>query len=504
MLRRTIGGIKKEQLSENRLSGDDFKIAFRYFPIYTAKVREWFITAHGVPLQMWHERSDWQKRIAPMVSAILSSWTLFFGLALIMIGNGLQLVLLGLRTSDAGFSTFVSGLVMGAYFLGLFLGSLGVPRFLSAVGHVRVFGALAAIASAAVLLYVIVVDPVIWGLTRLMSGFAYAGMYIVVESWLNDSASNKTRGQLLSLYLIITMAGMGLGQLLAGLDDGQSSTLFLLSSVAVSIAVVPILITVAKAPDFTVTESTSLRRLIQISPLAFVGMACQGLTASMMFGMGAIYAKGLGMSAGQVSLFMTSVTIGTLLLQYPVGRLSDIFDRRVVILVVTTLSGLLAMCGIFFSAGQYNVLMIIMGLYGGMSLTLYSLCIAHANDYLSPSQMVGTASALIMVNGAGSVLGSPLVAFAMDMVGDIGYFSSLAIVHFMLSAFALVRMATSEATPVEAQGPFVAVPEMGTAEAVTLNPEVAWTETDEDIEETDPLADNPYLPQGLGRPDSTP
>ena len=435
-----------------------------------------------------------------MIAIIKSSWTLFFGLALIMVGNGLQLILLGVRSSEAGFSNLVSGFVMGGYFLGLFIGSLIVPRFLASVGHIRVFGALASIASAAVLVHVIVVDPYIWGMTRIMSGFAYAGMYIVVESWLNDSATNKTRGQILSLYLIITMGGMGIGQLVAGLDDGVSSTLFLISSAAVSIAVVPILITVGKAPDFTISETISFRRLFQISPLAFVGMAAQGVVASMMFGMGAVYGTRIGLSPSQVSIFMVSVTVGSLLVQYPVGRLSDLMDRRLVILIVAIIAGILSMLGALFGGGQFMMLALIMGLYGGTSLTLYSLCIAHANDYLSPSQMVGTASALIMVNGAGSVIGSPLVALTMDIVGDIGYFGLMAAVHFALSGFVLLRMTARASVPAEAQGPFVAVPEAGTAVAVTLNPEVAWEEMADQSEEPDPLADNPYLPQGLGAP----
>ena len=432
-----------------------------------------------------------------MIAIIKSSWTLFFGLALIMVGNGLQLILLGVRSSEAGFSNLVSGFVMGGYFLGLFIGSLIVPRFLASVGHIRVFGALASIASAAVLVHVIVIDPYIWGMTRIMSGFAYAGMYIVVESWLNDSATNKTRGQILSLYLIITMGGMGIGQLVAGLDDGVSSTLFLISSAAVSIAVVPILITVGKAPDFTISETTSFRRLFQISPLAFVGMAAQGVVASMMFGMGAVYGTRIGLSPPQVSIFMVSVTVGSLLVQFPVGRLSDLMDRRLVILIVAVISGILAMLGALFGSNDFMMLALIMGLYGGMSLTLYSLCIAHANDFLSPSQMVGTASALIMVNGAGSVIGSPLVALTMDIVGDIGYFGLMAAVHLALSGFVLLRMTARASVPTEAQGPFVAVPEAGTAVAVTLNPEVAWEEMADESEEPDPLADNPYLPQGL-------
>lgn len=433
-----------------------------------------------------------------MFSIIISSWTLFFGLALIMIGNGVQIILVGLRTSEVGFTNFVSGLIMGGYFLGLFLGSIFVPHFLSRVGHVRVFGALASIASAAVLIYIIVIDPFIWGLTRILSGFAYAGMYIVVESWLNDSATNKTRGQILSLYLIITMAGMGIGQLIAGLDDGQSGILFLVASVAVSVAVVPILISVGKAPDFSVTETISLRRLFQISPLAFVGMAMQGVVAAMIFGMGSVYGTRIGLTASEVSLFMVSITVGSLLVQYPVGRLSDLIDRRVVILFVTVIAGLIAATGLFVNAANLWQLYIMMGLFGGISMTLYSLCIAYANDYLSPAQMVGTASALIMVNGAGSIIGAPAVALIMDIVGDSGYYGAIAATHFAFAVFVLLRMTARDSVPNEAQGPFVAVPDAGTAVGLSLNPETAWVEDEAEAEAEDPLADNPYLPDNFG------
>ena len=325
------------------------------------------------------------------------------------------LVFARLKLALAILSLALSWVVISlAYFLAQFL-----CRAFYQASAISDLGALASIASAAVLMHIILID-LVWGFTRVLSGFAYAGMYIVVESWLNDSATNKTRGQILSMYLIITMGGMGVGQLLAGLDDGQSSTLFLVASVAVSIAVVPILITVGKAPDFTMTEATSLRRLFQISPLAFVGMTLQGVVAAMMFGMGSVYGTRIGLEPPQVAFFMVSVTLGSLVIQYPVGRLSDVMDRRLVILFVTIISGIFACIGMFAGASNLLMLYLIMGLFGGLSLTLYSLCIAHANDYLSPAQMVGTASALIMLNGAGSVVGSPMVAFAMDVVGDIG------------------------------------------------------------------------------------
>ncbi len=171
-----------------------------------------------------------------------------------------------------------------------------MPRFLQDVGHIRTFGALAAIASAAVILHLVAVDPVLWTFLRIIAGFSYAGMYIVVESWLNEKSTNETRGQMLAIYMIITMAGMSGGQVLGGIYDITTVMPFLLASVLVSIAVVPILLTAARAPDFTSPDPVSIRRLYQISPLALIGMLLQGLTASMAFGIGAIYATDIGMT----------------------------------------------------------------------------------------------------------------------------------------------------------------------------------------------------------------
>ncbi|MGB0756116.1 MAG: MFS transporter [Candidatus Puniceispirillaceae bacterium] len=427
-----------------------------------------------------------------MFRSLLTSWPLFFGLLLIMIGNGLMVLVLGIRASEAGFGSVISGIMMGGYFAGFFGGSAIVPRFLRDVGHIRTFGALAAIASAAVILHLIAVDPVLWTFLRIIAGFSYAGMYIVVESWLNEKSTNETRGQMLAIYMIITMAGMSGGQVLGGIYDITTVTPFLLASVLVSIAVVPILLTAARAPDFTSPDPVSIRRLYQISPLALIGMLLQGLTASMAFGIGAIYATDIGMTESQASLFMAAFTLGNMLLQYPVGRLSDLFDRRVMILVIALGAGIAASFAASLSAQQFWILVIVTALYGGLSLTIYSLCIAHANDYLTPSQMVSTASTLITINGIGAIFGSPLIGFVMQITAPSAFFWVIALVHFGLAGFVLLRMLSRPSVPADAQAPFVAVPEIGTAVAVQLNPETPYQPT-EAFEVEDPLSDNPYL-----------
>ena len=429
-----------------------------------------------------------------MFRSLMSSWPLFFGLLLIMIGNGILLFLLGVRASSAGFTTTISGLMMGGYFVGFFGGSHLVPKILQDVGHIRTFGALSAIASAAVLVHIIAVDPVLWTGMRLFTGFAYAGMYIVVESWLNDKSTNETRGQMLAVYMIITMAGLSVGQLFGGLDDGITNTLFLTVSILVSVAVGAIFGTPAKTPGVFGAENLPPPPLFQISPLAFVGMGLQGFAASMIFGMGALFANIIGMTNQQGSIFLASFTIANVVMQYPIGRMSDRFDRRLVILIVASISGLAAAIASIVGLSNYWTLLGLTAIFGGFSMTIYSLCIAHANDYLSPSQMVGTASALITVNGIGAIFGPPIIAALVDLFGSYMFFATLSVVHIGLGLFVLARMYMREAVPAEAQGPFIAVPDQGTAVAASLNPETAWSELDPELIATeDPLTDNPYL-----------
>ena len=259
-------------------------------------------------------------------------------------------------------------------------------------------------------------------------------------------------------------------------------------------AVVPILVTASQAPEFSEPETVPLRRLFQISPLAFVGMGLQGFAASMIFGMGAVFANIIGMTNQQGSIFLASFTIANVVMQYPIGRMSDRFDRRLVILIVASISALAAAIASIVGLTNYWTLLGLTAIFGGFSMTIYSLCIAHANDYLSPSQMVGTASALITVNGIGAIFGPPIIAALVDLFGSYMFFAMLSAVHIGLGLFVLARMYMREAVPAEAQGPFIAVPDQGTAVAASLNPETAWSELDPELVATeDPLTDNPYL-----------
>ena len=391
-----------------------------------------------------------------MLSAIRSSWTLFIGIALIMLGNGLQGTLLGVRASLEGFSTMTTGLVMTGYFVGFLAGSKMVPELVRNVGHVRVFAALASLASISVLVHAVFVDPTLWITMRLITGFSYAGLYIVAESWLNEQATNETRGQLLSVYMITTLGGMAGGQLLLNLSEPASFELFVLISMLVSLSLVPISLMVVAAPKLESPEKISLKQLYDASPLGVTGALGTGLAHGVLFGMGAVYATQSGLDIQQVAFFMMSAILGGMILQWPVGWLSDRIDRRHTIILVSLLASVFALLAAIWTALTPNLgLLVIIGLFGGMTLPLYSLCIAHTNDHLQPEQMVAASGSLVMVGGIGAAMGPLTASLMMNNFGPGGFLWWLMIIHATIGLFALYRMTRRAAMPLEDQGAYV-------------------------------------------------
>lgn len=456
-----------------------------------------------------------------MWSALKLSWALFLGLTLIMIGNGLGGTLVGVRTQVEDFGNTLTGLVMAGYFIGFFAGSTIVPHLMARVGHVRVFGALTALASLTILIYPLFVDPWVWMAMRILTGIAYAGLYIVVESWLNDKATNDTRGQILAIYLVVSSLGIAGGQLMLNLYDPANFELFTIVSVLISLAAVPVLVSAARAPDFETPESMGPIRLYKLSPLGTVGMGLVGVTAGMLIGMGPAY--GYKMFGTEfASLFMTAIFLGGFLFTWPIGKLSDKFDRRSIIVITASACGITGFFGLLFQDpgsmsalevelrnsfpdtslfSTQNILLLVALVFGGTALPLYSLCIAHTNDHLTQKQMVAASSTLIMANGLGAMIGPNLAGFAMDLVGTPGFFVSLIGVNAMFVAFGLYRMTRRPPIAAEDQGSFVAVDSRMTAVATTtLNPEVEWPEEDleadlddpeETPEDTDPSVEEP-------------
>ena len=394
-----------------------------------------------------------------MVKVVSSAWALLLGMGVMMLGNGLQGTLLGIRAVTEGFGTTVTGLVMSSYYVGFLAGSTLVPKIVKNVGHVRVFSALSALASAAVLVHLAFVDPITWSAMRFVTGFCYAGLYVVAESWINDRATNETRGQLLSIYTLVLFSGLALGQLLLNLSNPEGQFLFLLTSVMISLAMVPIALTASPTPAFETTTAIKPTALFKLSPLGVVGATATGLAHGVLFGMGAVYAERIGLSVAQISIFMGVALAGGIVAQWPIGRLSDRFDRRRIILIVAFLAAIFAALALIVGQQSHIWLLIFTFLFGCMTLPIYALFIAHTNDFLEPRQMVPASGTLILVGGIGACFGPPIVAAMMDMSGAGAFFAFLAVIHGAIALYALYRMTQREALPLDEQGP--AIPSAG-------------------------------------------
>ena len=403
-----------------------------------------------------------------MTTAIRPVWALFLGIALIMLGNGLQGTLLTLRASLEGFTTSTVGIVMTGYYLGFLGGSLIAPRAVLSVGHVRVFAALASLASTSVLVHILFVDPLTWFLMRMVTGFAYAGLYVVAESWLNDRATNETRGQLLSIYMIVMFVGVASGQLLLNVASPQGFELFIIASVLVSIALIPILISASPTPRFSEPTKMSFTRLYEVSPLGVFGCIGTGIAHSATFSMGALYGQKMGYSVAQISLFMGLITLGGIVLQWPIGWLSDRFDRRKVLTYVTLIAAAVALAAIAVAQVSTTGLLVLMGLFGGLSLPMYSLCIAHTNDHLEPTQMVSASASLVFIGGLGACAGPFSASLLMSGLGPEGLFWTLAGAHGAIGMFALYRMSRRDPVPLEEQYHYPNAPARTTPIASTL------------------------------------
>ena len=384
------------------------------------------------------------------------AWPFFAGAALIMVAHGLQGTLIPLRAALEDFPTAATGAVMSGYFVGMLAGSILSPALVRQVGHVRVFAALASLASVSVLMHALYVEVVFWTAMRVVTGFCYSGMYIVVESWLNQQATNQNRGRLLSLYMVTTFAGAASGQLLLNAADPGGFDLFLVVSILVSLALVPLLLAARPGPRPRRSRRLTVSELYRASPLGVVAAILTGVIHGALFGMGAIYAREIGLEVGEVAWFMALVMMGALCSQWPLGWLSDRLDRRRVMLgaaLVGALAPAVVAAGLVESAGSAAFAM--MFVLGAATLPLYSLSISHVNDYLSPRQMVGASGTLVFVTGFGLIAGPLAAAFALEAMGPPGFLGCLIAVHAVLAGFIVFRMIRRAAKPVEEQAGYV-------------------------------------------------
>ncbi|WP_375256237.1 MFS transporter [Yoonia sp.] len=416
-----------------------------------------------------------------MLQVFTNSWALFVGMFMLMVGNGLQGTLLGLRGEVEGFSTLSLSIVMSAYFLGFLFSSRYTPQLIRRVGHVRVFAALGSMVSAVLISYPVLVDPWAWSVGRVIIGFCFCGLYITAESWLNDASSNENRGKSLSLYMIVQMAGIVFAQWIVTTGDISGYVLFIIPSILVSLAFAPVLLSVKPMPAFEATKPMKIRDLIEASPLACVGMFMLGGVFSAQFGMSAVYGSRVGLSVAEVSFFVSSIYISALVLQYPIGWISDRMDRRVLIIWVSLLGAAGSMIA-FLLPGSFVLIVVSGAIVGGTSNPLYALLIAYANDYLEREDMAAASAGLLFINGVGAIMGPLTVGLMMDVIGNNGFWLFTGLLMFAVGAWGIYRSTQRSRSDldIEEQVPYALVSAASTSVAAELAQE-AYTYEEEQL-----------------------
>ncbi len=433
-----------------------------------------------------------------MGHVLKTSWALFLGMMLLMVGNGIQGTLLGIRGGIEGFSTEAMSIVMASYFAGFLFGSRAAPELIRRVGHVRVFAALASFISAVLILYPVVADPWVWSLLRLLTGFCFSGVYVTAESWLNNNATSETRGKSLGLYMIMQVLGIITAQGLIAIGDPSGFFLFILPSVLVSISFAPILLSVSPTPAFDTAKRMTLRQLFDASPLGVVGMLLAGSAYAAQFGMAAVFATAAGLNLQELSLFVATFYIGALVLQFPLSYFSDWIERRLLIILTAGVAATAAVLPVIL--GGYPALLAAAFLIGGMTGPLYALLIAYTNDYLEYDQMAAASSGLMFVNGVGAIIGPLATGWMMGAFGPRAFFVVLTVSLTAIVAYGLYRATRRAAVPVEETAAYVSV----TPQSSQVTMEVAQEMYVEALEEVQGELEATEATQNKGGEDTPP
>ena len=413
-----------------------------------------------------------------MSKVLKNSWALFLGMGALMLAYGFQGSLLGVRAVKEEFSLAETGFMMSGYFVGYFIGAKTIPQIISRVGHIRVFAAFASIASLVVLIHAVFVSPFIWFLLRVLTGVSMVSIYTVAESWLNDRASNKNRGSVLSIYMVILYGAMGLGMFLLNFSDPLNFQPFILISIITSAALIPILLTKRKAPTFKKISKMSLQEAFISSPFGIVSSFFYGTIQSALFTLLAVYATTMNFSIFQISFVTFLLAISGAISQWPIGKLSDMFDRRRVIIIVTFAAAFFAFCAMLSSRQMYLPgdlatskfwFYVFLILFSFCSLPMFSLILAHTNDFIPKEKFVAAGASLQFIFGMGAMGGPFLCSIFMNIVGPNGFFIFLLFFHILIGIYGMYR---SRVRPVveNPDSQFVAMPQSITPAGIELNP----------------------------------
>ncbi|GEK68100.1 MFS transporter [Paracoccus denitrificans] len=401
-----------------------------------------------------------------------TTWPLLLGILLLMVGNGMQGTLLGIRGKIEGISTTQMSVVMSAYFGGFLLGSRVVPELIRQVGHVRVFAALGSLISSVLILYAAAPHWISWSLMRLLIGFCFSGVYITAESWLNAGTTNENRGQAMSAYMIMQMLGIISAQFLMNTADPAGYLLFVIPSVLVSVSFLPILLSTQPAPQFATLKRMSFGSLFRVSPLGCIGIFLMGGVFSALFGMASVWGSTKGLSVREISAFVAAIYAGGLLLQYPIGWLSDHGDRRFIVLGLSVLGAAVSLATVTLQPDIWGLLLAA-ALIGGVANPVYSLLLAYTNDFLDSSDMAAASAGLLFINGVGAMAGPLITGWLMSLLGPDGFWVYIGLLLAVLAFYAGWRRTRRPAAPVADQQSFAVIAPSATPVAVEAALETA-------------------------------
>lgn len=400
-----------------------------------------------------------------MITTVYSIFSLLAATAILLLGSGLLGTLLGVRAGIENFSAALTGLIMSGYFVGYVIGSYRCPRLVRRVGHIRTFTALAAIAAACVIVHGLLVNPYVWWVLRVLTGICMVGMFLVVESWLNEQADSRRRGKVFAAYMSVNLLALGLGQFLFLIYGAEELAGFTLVALFLALALVPVAMTRVPEPRPVEVPHLRLRRLISISPLGTAGALFTGLGNGAFWGMAPLFGHDIGLSVGGVASFMAAVILGGAVLQWPIGHYSDRHDRRLVLAVVALAAAIAAALVVLAARDQVPGLVVWAILFGGFSFSVYSLAVAHTNDHIGAGEVLEATQGLLLLNGIGAAVGPLIAGLLIEGFGPRTLFAYLAVAYGVLGLIALYRMRVSPAIPLQEQSEFVIMARTGVAVA---------------------------------------
>ena len=377
----------------------------------------------------------------PMIIPIAS---LLMGVSLLLLGNGLLTTLLALRGSMEGYSDSLIGLISSGYFFGYFVGFFLAIPLLRRIGHIRAFALCAAVASCVVLLHVLINDPWIWIALRVVTGTVMVILYSIIESWLNNQATPTSRGRIFAVYMVVNLASLAITQQFLRLDSPMAFTLFALSAMLVCISLVPITWTRLTQPVVADVKRQSLRRLFKLAPVALAGAFLSGVIMGAFWGLGPLYAQKIGFDSNAIAMFMSCGILGGALGQFPLGRFSDRYDRRVVLLWIAV-AGAAVSFAMWVLPDVYWLVLTLIGLWGCATFAIYPVSIAHLVDHLEPGEALSGGSTVLLLHGVGAAIGPAIAGQMMELMSANALALFYCVALAILALFTLKKVALSKA-----------------------------------------------------------